>query len=223
MERTAVLIPSYNEAKTIGGIVERLKKGGANVYVVDDGSADETAREAASRGAIVITHAVNKGKGASLREGFAAIMKDGYDHILVIDGDGQHHLEDIGNFASAIDEPGVGIVIGSRMSDTRRMPLERIIVNKMMSLVISKMAGQRIPDTQCGFRLIKRQVLEGIRLDSSNYEMESELLIKAAHNGWKIRSVPIRTIYQDEASRIHPVKDTLRFLALIFRLMFSGR
>jgi hypothetical protein len=85
------------------------------------------------------------------------------------------------------------------------------------------MAGQDIPDTQCGFRLVKSEVLENIRLDTSNYEIESEILIKAADKGYRIESIPIRTVYGGEPSRINPARDTIRFFAMILRLSLRRR
>ena len=220
-KRTAALIPSFNEARYIGAIVEQLKHEVPAVYVVDDGSEDDTAAIARARGAIVISNPVNRGKGASLREGFSRILKDGFDYVLILDGDGQHQAEDIDRFFGKMEESGAGIVIGNRMRDKKAMPFIRVAVNTFMSFVISRISGQDIPDTQCGFRLIKRQVLENLRLESANYEMESELLIKASARGWKIASTPILTVYDGEKSRIDPVKDTVRFLRLILRLRFK--
>jgi glycosyltransferase involved in cell wall biosynthesis len=222
-KRIAVLIPSYNEGKTIGGLVAVVRRLGLSAYVVDDGSSDDTAREAASHGAIVLSHEVNQGKGASLRDGFSRIVKDGYDYVLVMDGDGQHRPEDIDLLIRKMEETDAGMVVGNRMSDPRSMPRVRVIVNQFMSFLISVLSGQTIADTQCGFRLIKRDLLEGVALRSSHYETESEILIKAARKGWKIESVPITTVYQKETSRIRPVRDTMRFLALVARLVFCGK
>jgi glycosyltransferase involved in cell wall biosynthesis len=220
---TAVLIPSYNESKTIGALVERLEGYGFPVYVVDDGSADGTGDIARSMGATVISHASNKGKGASLREGFARVTRDGFDRILMMDGDGQHLPEDAEGFFRKMDSTGADIVVGNRMTDTASMPRLRVAVNRFMSWLISKMAGQDIPDTQCGFRLVKSEVLENIRLDTSNYEIESEILIKAADKGYRIESIPIRTVYGGEPSRINPARDTIRFFAMILRLSLRRR
>lgn len=86
-----------------------------------------------------------------------------------------------------------------------------------MSWLLSRLTKQKIPDTQCGFRLIKSQVLKHIKLMTSQYETESEILIKAARLGYKIESVPIKTIYVGEKSRINPFLDTLRFIRLIIK------
>ena len=213
-----VLIPSYNEARTIGLITRDLKRRGLAVYVVDDGSTDETADIARREGAVVIAHDRNKGKGASLIDGFACILKENFDAVLIMDGDGQHESNDIDNFFKRMDETGADIVIGNRMSDTASMPAERNITNKVMSYVISKMCGQTIPDTQCGFKLIKRSVLENVKFEFSNFEIESEILLRAARKGFKIESVPIKTVYKDETSKIKPFFDTMRFFHFLIRM-----
>ncbi len=114
-----------------------------------------------------------------------------------------------------MDQTGADMVIGNRMSDISSMPGSRKYTNRFMSFLISTLSGQRIPDSQSGYRLIKREVLEKIDLKSSNYEVESEMIIRAARAGFKIESAPIKTIYRDEKSRINPVVDTFRFIVFI--------
>lgn len=212
-----VLIPSYNEAKTIGGMIKRLKAQNIAVYVVDDGSSDDTYPIAVSEGAIALRHKENKGKGASLREGFKHVLKKGFEAVLVMDGDDQHEIDSIDDFIRKIEDTGADIVVGDRMSDTISMPMVRKLTNRFMSWLISKICGQYIPDTQCGFRLIKTHVLEKISLESSNFEIESEIILKASRLGFKIESVPIKAVYQDERSRINPVIDTVRFIYFIVK------
>lgn len=219
--RICALIPSYNEAKTISGIIKELKMRGTPVYVVDDGSSDGTAAMAESQDAIVIRHKTNMGKGAALRDGFARVLKDGFEAVLVMDGDGQHHIDDIDMFLRKMEEENSDMVIGNRMFDTGSMPLSRILTNHFMSNLISRISGKYVPDTQCGFRLIKRGLLRQMRLESGNYEIESEMVLEAAKKSFKIDSVPIKTIYQDEKSRINPILDTLRFITLLIRLSFK--
>ena len=222
MEKISVLIPSYNEAKAIGGIIRELRAKDLSVCVIDDGSTDNTSSIARDAGAFVIRHEKNKGKGASLIDGFAYVLKEGFSAVLVMDGDGQHCICDIYNFFNKMESTGTDIVIGNRMSDTSLMPVARKLTNKFMSCLISKLCGHGIPDTQCGFRLIKRSVLESVKLNSSNYEIESELLLKAAKKGFKIESVPVKTIYEDEKSRINPFVDTMRFIVFLIKTM-AGR
>lgn len=219
MEKISVLIPSYNEARTIGGIIRELKGKNLSVCVIDDGSTDQTALIAEKEGAVVIRHEKNKGKGASLRDGFCYVLKGSSSAVLVMDGDRQHDTADADSFFRKMDETGADIVIGNRMLDTSSMPVTRKVTNRLMSFIVSKMCGHKMEDTQCGFRLIKRAVLENINLESSNYEIESELLLKAARKGFKIESVPVKTVYADERSRINPVVDALRFIALLIKTM----
>ena len=216
--RLCVLIPSYNEAKTIGNIVKEVKAQGITVYVVDDGSSDNTSAVAEDAGAIVIKNEKNLGKGASLREGFKYILKERCDAVIVMDGDNQHEARSVPDFVRQMEEEGADMVIGNRMLDTKAMPYIRFSTNRLMSYVLSKMCGQKIPDTQCGYKLITRKVLENITLDSSNFEIESEFIVKVGRKGFKINSVPIKTIYQDEKSKINPISDTLRFFAFIIRI-----
>jgi glycosyltransferase involved in cell wall biosynthesis len=217
IEKTCVLIPSYNEARTIAKMVSELKAKGLTVYVVDDGSTDDTALIAQAEGAVVVKHKYNKGKGASLREGFSHILKKHFDTVLVMDADGQHKTQDVEAFFMTISKTGADIVIGNRMRDTTAMPLIRILTNRFMSFLISLISGQRVADSQCGFRLIKRGVLETVKLRSSNYEIETELIIKAAKANFKITSVPIMTVYEDETSKINPLVDTFRFIVLLLK------
>lgn len=215
--KLCVLIPSYNESKTIGRIVKGLRILGLAVYVIDDGSADNTAQIAREEGAVVVTHVTNKGKGASLREGFGHILKEHFDAVLIMDADGQHDIKDVDSFVKMSERTNADMVIGNRMSDTNTMPYIRVCTNRFMSKLLSWMCGQYVPDSQCGFRLIKRQVLERVKLESSKYEIESELIIKAARAGFRIESVPIKTVYQGENSRINPILDTLRFIRFMLR------
>lgn len=217
MNDPCVLIPSYNESGTIGALVKKLKSRGFTVYVVDDGSADDTSGEAARGGAILIRHRTNRGKGAALRTGFERVLADGWDSVVAMDGDGQHDADDIANLKSAMERSKAGIVIGNRMFGTGKMPALRVYTNRFMSGLLSWIAGQDIPDSQCGFRLIKCEVLRKIRLDSSNYEIESEMIVKTARAGFFIASAPIRSVYAGEPSRINPFIDTLRFMAFVFR------
>ncbi len=216
--KNCVLIPSYNEARNIGVITKELKSRGLAVYVVDDGSIDGTADIARGRGALVIAHDKNQGKGASLIDGFGRILKDGFDAVLVMDGDGQHATDDVDNFFKKMAETGADIVIGNRMLDTVSMPAIRKFTNRIMSRAISKMCGHEIPDTQCGFKLIKKNVLESIKFEFSNFEIESEIILKAARMGFKIESVPIKTVYLDETSKIEPIFDTIRFLSFLIKM-----
>lgn len=221
MSKTCVIIPAYNENKGISGVVKKIRLLGLDAVVIDDGSTDSTADIAQSEGAIVLRNLTNLGKGAALRRGFDYALKAGYDAVVTMDGDGQHNPETVRQFLEVENKVDADIVVGNRMRNTENMPLLRIATNRFMSWLISCKTGQHIPDTQCGFRLIRASLLKNITLLSSRYDMESEILIIAAKKGYKIESLPIETIYHGSKSQIHPVLDTLRFIRTYFRLLWK--
>jgi len=218
-----VLIPAYNEAGAIGRLIKTIKEFGFDVMVVDDGSTDATSDIARSAGALVIRHDVNKGKGVSIQEGIRYALANSYNAMVIMDGDGQHKPEEIHQFIQKADEKKSSFITGNRMRNTAGMPVIRLITNRVMSAVISAICRQHIPDTQCGFKFIRRDALEKLNLSSSRYDIETEILIEAAMSGIKIDSIPIRTIYQREESKIRPVIDTLRFMRLLIKKIFAKR
>lgn len=215
--KLCVIVPVYNAAKTIRPLIQQIQSLGLPAMVVNDGSTDQTAQLAAEAGALVINHLQNRGKGLALRSGFTVALEAGYDAVVTLDGDGQHDPREIPHLLERMQQPPrASIVIGQRQFDDQAMPAARCRVNQLMSRLISFMTTQAIPDSQCGFRVIRREVLATIPLSGSRFELESELLLAAAQRGWTIASVPIRTIYQGESSHIRPVRDALRFMCLAF-------
>ena len=219
--KTCVVIPTYNEAKSIAGLVKEIQGLNLEVIIVDDGSQDDTSRIAQENGATVLKNQINQGKGASLIKGFSYVLSKDCDAVITMDGDGQHLPSDIPYFLRLAEYSDNGILIGNRMLKRKNMPFIRVLTNKIMSGLISKITRQNVPDTQCGFRLIKRPVLEKINLKTSKYETESEILIKASRLGFKIESVPIKTVYSGEKSQINPFVDTLRFIKFLFRELWT--
>ena len=218
-----VLIPAYNEDEYISEVVKGALKIVPRVLVVDDGSSDQTVPVAESAGAEVICHPVNQGKGAALQTGFKAIFSDGGEAVIVMDGDGQHDPEELPKFIKCAGESGAGIVLGNRLEASAGMPRIRYWTNRTMSIILSWLSGQGIPDSQCGYRLIRREVLESISFTTQNYDMESEMLILASRLGFKIASVPIKTIYTGQVSEIKPGRDTVRFFKLIFKYLSAPK
>ena len=217
-DNTIVIIPSYNEARTIGKIVKDIVNMGLSVLVIDDGSYDNTEREALDHGALVIRHTGNLGKGVSVREGIEYVLeKMNYDWLIMMDGDGQHDPADIPSFMAATKDGEVDIVIGNRMMQTKTMPSSRYWTNKFTSWVLSRICGQKIPDSQCGYRLIRINALRNIKLTTDKYDIESEIIVEAAEDNLRIKSVPIRTIYCEEISGINPVRDTVKFFQLVHK------
>ena len=215
------VIPAFNEAESISKVISGVKLYGIDVIVVDDGSLDETSLIAEKSGAHVIHHSKRCGKGLSLRIGFNQALKRGYDIIISMDGDGQHDPTDIPRFLDMVRDKKVSVVLGNRMDNPEDMPLIRIATNKFMSSVISAICHQKIPDTQCGYRLFTREAISGVDIKANKFEIESEFLVKLARNGFKIESVSIKSIYGQEKSKIRPIRDTFRFIRFLTRILIE--
>ena len=216
----AALIPCYFEEKHLREVAQRTKAQLDTVLVVDDGSTDRTMEEAKAAGVAVIRHEVNQGKGAAIKTGLRELSaRDRIEYILILDGDGQHLPEEIPRFLAEANRSGAAMLVGNRMTDLKTMPRVRRLTNQFMSGKISEVCGQEIPDTQCGFRMIRRHLASVLcAAPSTRYDYETEMLAIVARQGCRIGAVPVSTVYGDETSKIHPVRDTLRFLKLLSRL-----
>jgi glycosyltransferase involved in cell wall biosynthesis len=222
--RICVIIPTYNESKAIAGLINQIRKLGLKAIIIDDGSEDDTVKIAANCGAEVLRNKSNVGKGASLIKGYNFAIAQGFDAVISMDGDGQHSCSDIQVFIQKAETSLGAVIVGNRMVITKGMPVLRVITNRFMSALISLIVKQHIPDTQCGFRLVKKEVLGQMDLSTSKYETESEVLIRAARLGFRIESVPVKTIYTGQKSQINPLVDSLRFLRfMILEFMRSPK
>jgi glycosyltransferase involved in cell wall biosynthesis len=222
-DRFAAIVPAYNAAARIGPVLQALTRQipADNIVVVDDGSCDETTAAAGRFGVHVLRTEDNRGKGAAIRSGIEFLAAHGpIDGVFMLDADGQHDPEEIPAFIDAFSAGRGDIIMGNRMGDRCAMPALRVFTNRLTSAVVSGRAGQRIPDSQNGYRLIRASLLTKLHLVSSRYEIDSELLIKGCHAGGIVASVPTRTIYAGEKSAIHPVRDTVRFIVLVLRSFF---
>ena len=220
--QTAAVIPAYQDEKHIGDIARRTRERLDHVLVVDDGSTDHTEQRAREAGAEVIVHAQNKGKGEAIKTGLGywlGSLKDPQiKWVVLLDSDGQHLPEEIDRFllaAAAVTRPT--FFIGNRMDDVARMPFVRRVVNRYMSSEISRVCGKKIPDTQCGYRMLERQLIPEMLGGAHRFDYETEALIIASRKGYPIESVPISTVYTDQVSKIHPLRDSLRFFKLMRR------
>lgn len=213
----AAVIPAYLEEKHIADVVRRTLEQLENVLVIDDGSPDATAATARNAGAEVIVHPQNLGKGESIKTGLRHWLDRNLNYVVILDGDGQHLPEEIARFLEAASSTRAELLIGTRMQDVREMPFVRRAVNRYMSNKISRLCGQAIPDTQCGFRMMHRSLIPDVLGGAERFDYETEMLILASRKGCRVESVPITTVYSDEVSSIHPVRDTIRFFKLIRR------
>ncbi|MBV9392564.1 MAG: glycosyltransferase family 2 protein [Verrucomicrobia bacterium] len=211
------IIPAFHEEKFIGQVVQQVLEQVTAALVVDDGSNDTTTERAAAAGARVIQHQANLGKGAALKTGIREGVRLGYSFFLFLDGDGQHDPGDIPAFFRAMNETKADLVVGNRMGDLGSMPLIRRWTNKVMSWQISLLCGMNLPDSQCGFRLARKEVIDVLLAPTEHFDFETEIILLASRQGYKIQFVPVRTIYAQQRSKIRPLRDTLRYLHLITR------
>jgi len=169
-----------------------------------------------------IRHQENQGKGAALRSGFKHFLKRReISAVLTLDADLQHLPERIPAFLRKFEAGDGDVIVGSRQRDPKVMPLHRIVSNSLTSKIISAMIGQKVEDSQCGFRLYSRRALENVNLSENRFHLESEFLIRSGWKKFRIASVPIPTIYNDVPSAIRNIPDTLNFISLIFKLSFE--
>ncbi len=210
------LIPCYNHGKYLSHLVPQVKKYVKDILIVDDGSTDSSAAHIGKiKGIKKIRCKKNKGKGAALKIGFNYALDKGFDAVITIDADGQHKAFDIPGFIKK--SRLYDIVIGSRMHNVRNMPLRRILANSVSSFMVSAITGKKVSDSQSGFRLIKTHVFKDLKLENDGYQLETELIVKAARKGYSIGHVPIETIYGVQVSHINPVTVTYRFLKTLLQ------
>lgn len=210
-EQCAVIIPCRNEERFIAPLVREVRALLPQVIVVNDASTDGTAAAAAAAGAEVVSHGVAQGKGAALRTGWQRAAARGFSWVLCMDGDGQHAPGDVPALLAGAERSGASLVVGNRMEEAGKMPLVRRWVNRWMSGRLSALAGVALPDSQCGFRLVRMAALERIPLSASRFEIESEQLLAFVAAGERVEWVPVQVIYRAERSKIHPLRDTVRW------------
>jgi len=213
------LIPAYDAARTVGEVVRAARRFLPQVLVVDDGSSDGTAVEARAAGARVLRFDSNRGKGMALRAGFSQALQAGAAAVVTIDADGQHDASEIPRFVTRWQTHAAGIVIGSRVRSYDGMTPSRRFGNRFSQVAISFFSGVTLPDPQSGFRLYDAKVLRAIPLRGARYELESEVIVKAARTGFALDSVDIGTPRADGTASSHfrPWRDTTRICVAVVR------
>jgi glycosyltransferase involved in cell wall biosynthesis len=220
--KIAVIIPAFNAAKTIAALIEKIQKEfpELDVVVIDDGSTDQTFSLAKKAQAIVLQHPVNLGKGEALRTGFKYATEKKYSYVITLDADLQHDPRHIKDFLRIAKNDKPDFILGTRHFSFQNMPWDRVLTNSITSVMLTILSGQKIKDSQSGYRMISEKVLKDIRLKGKKYDLESEILIKAGRKGFKIQSLEISTIYAGSQSFINPFSDTGRFLRICWKSLF---
>ena len=207
-----VILPAYNEAAHIAKVIGDIQKQPVDVVVVDDGSTDGTPEQVHALRAHLIQQAINGGKGEALKAGFEYAMEKGYAAP-----------DEISLFIDKFKTGKSQAVLGNRMKDTEDMPGLRKFTNNFMSGLLSKIMGQEVPDTQNGYRLYAVEVLPLCMTRAKGFAAESEVLLALSDAGHSIDSVPVKTVYGNEESKINPLPDTIRFIRMLRKYWFRKR
>jgi len=219
------VVPCYNVAQTLPTLLHALSSiiPRDRIICVNDGSEDETMNVLLAHAVHAVAHERNKGKGAALKTGLHYALAKGASAVLVLDSDLQHNPHDAPKLIGAITK--FDMVIGSRRSAAQfrksAMPLARQLSNRISSGILSYLLGQDILDSQCGYRIIRAECLRAILplCKETGYMFETEFLIYAIKQGFKVGFVEIETIYRGEKSYMRYATETKNFLKLVWREM----
>jgi glycosyltransferase involved in cell wall biosynthesis len=218
----AVLIPALDCGSTIAPVVAQARLIVPDVFVVDDGSKDDTAGLAEGAGATVLRHERTLGKGAALMTGMMQLAGKGFARVVTMDGDGQHFGDQIPELLSISDGDPGALVIGARIMEGMPAARARLFGNRFANRWVEIACGQDLPDTQSGFRVYPIRPVLGLGLRARRFAFETEVLIRAARAGLAIRSVPVRVYYPPASERIshyRPVVDTFRIIFVVVALI----
>lgn len=222
-KKIALLIPAYNEEEYIQGVIKSCTSYGMDIIIIDDGSSDSTAEKVRSlisssgNNLKLLVHPENIGKGKALITGFEYIVNNDYAGVITLDADGQHDPDEIKDFLKIVRDESPDLVIGNRLGNTSGMPFIRLATNVFTSWIISNIAGKKVSDVQSGYRYLKSDALRKIKLRTSNFDTEPEIVMRAGWHNMKILNIPIKTIYHDNfTSYVNPVTDTIKFFKLVF-------
>lgn len=212
------IIPAYNEEAAINKVVSSSLKY-SDVLVVDDGSSDQTGGLSRQAGARVIKHTKNKGKGAAIKSGIEYALKEEYQAMIMLDGDGQHDPQFIPGSMNKLND--ADFIICSRFLEgpPRKMALGRKISNKLTTSLLRYTTGYHVTDSQCGFRAFSDKAARiFLSIPYDDYEFESEMLYLASLNKLTIKEMAIPSSYQGEKSYITSIK-IMKYIYYILKLL----
>jgi len=212
-----VIIPTYNNAKTLSRVIDSVLTHTPHLIVINDGSTDATHNILSRYSALTrIDLPTNRGKGNALRKGFREALAQGYDYAITLDSDGQHFPDDIPTFVQEIEKNGMALLIGDRNMNQDGIPGKSSFGNRFSNFWFRFETGIPLSDTQSGFRLYPLGEIRDIRFYTTKFEFEIEVIVKAAWRGIPIRNVPVRVLYDpdERVSHFRPFRDFTRISLL---------
>lgn len=225
-DNITLLIPAFNEQKTIKKIIDHCYCYSQNVIIIDDGSTDNTLVILKNTSAVIFSNPKNYGKGTALFKGFQIAIEKNYHGVITLDADGQHNPDDLPKFFEHIKKFPEAFIIGARKIATHQTPKIRLLANKMADFFMSIAARKRLCDTQSGFRYYPASFLKQVISNSCRphrFAFEAEILIAAVKNGLPVHYVDIQSCYPAGARASHYQlgKDTWEITKTITRLIFK--
>jgi len=216
--KICVIIPTYNNEKTLKDVIDSVLEYTTNILVINDGSTDSTAQILSDYSNIHIAgYAQNQGKGFALRTGFKEALKLGYDNAITIDSDGQHFAKDLPNFVDYLEKNGQALIIGARNMDQASVPTKSSFGNKFSTFWFWAETFTKVPDTQSGYRLYPISLMKNMRFFTKKFEFEIEVIVRASWKGITVTSVPVTVYYAPKETRVshfRPLKDFTRISIL---------
>lgn len=217
-QKICVLVPTYNNANTLGDVLRDVLSYTSHVIVVNDGATDHTNDVLALFPQVtVVSYLPNRGKGIALRRGFKYAIENGYDYAITIDADGQHFANDLPVFFNKVREKPRAILIGARNLQQENMPGKNTFANKFSNFWFYVETGLKGPDTQSGYRLYPLHAMKKMWFICTKYEFEIEVLVKSAWRGIRIEWVPVQVYYppaEERVSHFRPFRDFSRISVL---------
>ena len=216
-------MPAFNEDKYVGSLVLKVHQYVDEVFVVDDGSADDTAKIARLAGAEVITHGGNKGYGAAIQTIIAEAKKRNPDILVILDTDAQHDPKEIPNIIKPILENAAECVIGTRKKQQKKIPFYRRIGQKVILSSVKILADESLTDSECGFRAFSRLAYNTLELREKGMSISAETVAEAARHNLKIIQVPVSVTYNEDSSTLNPVKHGFNVMRSIVNMISEQR
>jgi len=225
LSSTLVVIPTYNNHKTLSDVIESALLYSKNILVVNDGSTDTTSKilNNYSDRITVSTNDLNKGKGFSIKKAMEYALSNGFSYIITLDSDGQHFAEDIPRFITEICDNGDALIVGSRDMESENVPGKSLFGHKFSNFWYWAETGDKLSDTQSGFRLYPIELMKNIVFFTNRFEFEIEVLIRSNWDDITVKTIPVNIFYAEGDKRVSHFRPRIDFtrISLLNTVLFS--